>query len=515
MVLLEGECVSSLDHSPVPAVHLTMRDPTQGCKSPETQTTVSDAEGKFRFAPFPAGRRWIVTRSPTDEQTRRSLYPPTDHDVDPVEPGTLHLRIVLGEHGSVRGRVVDAETGSPVRDAQVALRGESALVSVQPTTGEFVLPQVVLRSRSQQIVASASGYASSWGVLRMGETGIDGMTLKMRRARTLAGTVRDAAGKPVPGIWVEIQGTGRTPFLAADGTPEFREDSPGRLDLQGGETDSLGHYQVEGLDPDFTWSVSIKSRPTEKEGMKSLPFRKEGLSAFSFGAGELVRTVDIVRVEGTSVRGTVVDERGEALPGGGILLCAASVVHEVMQGRPLLAIEPASDGGASKFRWADGASDQIPFLEELLEGHVRFREAHLRPVDREGKFAFDGVEPGLHLVFVRRKDHEKRTFLRQVGPDPVEWRIPLFKREEVVVSGRVLDPDGAPVGGAKVKAVGLAEEEGELGWRLAESTTTAEGTYSLRFQRGGAFRVEATHAARKGASAPVKGSSPSVEIRLR
>ncbi|HKB15650.1 MAG TPA: carboxypeptidase-like regulatory domain-containing protein, partial [Planctomycetota bacterium] len=177
MVLIEGECVSHPDGAPVPGVHLTMRDPTQGCKSPETQTTATDADGKFRFAPFPKGRRWIVTRSPTDGQTKRSLYPPTDHDLDPAQPGPLHLRIVLGEFGSVRGRVLDAETGTPVRAAQVSIRTEGSPVPVDPATGTFTLPRVVLRSRGQQVVADAPGYAQTWGVLRMGEKSIEGMSL--------------------------------------------------------------------------------------------------------------------------------------------------------------------------------------------------------------------------------------------------------------------------------------------------------------------------------------------------
>ncbi|MGH7151777.1 MAG: hypothetical protein ACREIU_13820, partial [Planctomycetota bacterium] len=248
MVLIEGECVSHPEGAPVPGVHLTMRDPTQGCKSPETQTTATDASGKFRFAPFPQGPRWIVTRSPTDGQTKRSLYPPTDHDVDPAKPGPFHLRIVLGEFGTVRGRALDSETGSPVRGAQVAIRNEGSPVPVDPATGAFLLPRVVLRNRGQQVVVDAPGYAQTWGVLRMGETSIEGMTLRMRRARTLNGTVRDASRKALPGLYVEVQGVGRIPFLAPDGTPEEREDSPGRVDVRGAATDSLGAYQVTGLD---------------------------------------------------------------------------------------------------------------------------------------------------------------------------------------------------------------------------------------------------------------------------
>ena len=526
MVLLEGECVSHPDGAPVPGVHLTMRDPTQGCKSPETQTTATDAEGKFRFAPFPRGKRWIVTRSPTDGQTRRSLYPPTDHDVDPAEPGTVHLRIVLGEFGTVKGRVVDAETGSPVRGATVAIRNEGSPIPVDPATGAFHIPRVILRSRGQQLVADAPGYAATWGVLRMEESSIEGMTLRMRRARTLGGTVRDASRKPLPGLYVEVQGVGRIPFLAPDGRPEEREDSPGRVDVRGDDTDSLGTYRVDGLDPDFTWSVALRTKPqeatpgtsrptsTESVGMKPLPFRKEGLSAFSFAAQELVKTVDLVQVEGTPVRGTLLDEKGEPLAGGGILLCAASIVNEIVQGEPLILVVPASDGGPAKLRWAEGASDRVRFLEENLQGHVRFREAHIRKVDAEGKFSFEAVEPGPHLVFARRPDYQTQTFLREVGAEPGEWTIRMPRKSEIFLAGRVLGPDGAPIGAAKVKAVGIPEGEGSLGWTAAETTSTAEGTYTLRFSIGGRFRLEAHHGGRVGVSDPLEGPNPSLDLRI-
>ncbi|HKB14656.1 MAG TPA: hypothetical protein VKF62_01250, partial [Planctomycetota bacterium] len=215
-----------------------------------------------------------------------------------------------------------------------------------------------------------------------------------------------------------------------------------------------------------------------------------------------------------AVHGTVVDEKGEPLTGGGVLLCAVSIVNEIAGGEPLITVVPASDGGPAKIEWAEGAADRIKFLEENMQGHVRFREAHIRKVDPDGKFSFDAVEPGPHLVFARRPDYQTVTFLREIGPEPLEWRIRMSRKAEVFLAGRVLGAGGAPLPSATVKAVGIPEEEGELGWAVAETTTTAEGTYSLRFSGGGRFRLEARHGGRVGYSEPTEGANPALDLRV-
>lgn len=131
----------------------------------------------------------------------------------------------------------------------------------------------------------------------------------------------------------------------------------------------------------------------------------------------------------------------------------------------------------------------------------------------DGSFRFDGLEPREHsLGFAEDlgSPYREQTgnrysmqFFRPAAlpapdPTPMQIRIVAFRdgkfvgKEEMTVSGRVVDTNGAPIGGALVSLMALERQEGgtlELfpisGWR----TCNAAGAFRIRVARGERYAV--------------------------
>jgi len=487
-VLVTGIVRNHLDGAPLPGIHLTMRDPTAGCDAPATQTTVSDGEGRFRFLPFEPGPRFIVTSTRPDPVTKKPPFPPTETDLFPEEPGRLEIELVVGELGSVAGTVVDEVSGAPLRGARIGIRGADKPPVTSGIGGEFRVSDLALRNHSQQIQVEAHGYADFWGALLLGEKSVEGMTIRMRRARSIFGTVRNESeepvgrvpgpdGEPVP-IVVDMQGRGRIPFVHPDGALDVRESSPGRVDVRGVETDERGAWRIEGLDPDFLWSLALRG----------LPYRKDEVATFTFGSREYSKSATLTLAISARVEGRVLDEVGEPIVQGGVLATAASLVNEVFE-EPLILLEKQE--GRDVARWAPDAADRIASFPERISSSVRMRETHLARIGSEGHFQFPSVERGPTLFFVRRSGYAPKAILRDVGAEEAPWEVRLFEGKGVSVKGRVLDAEGQARAGVPVRALGVSGGEGELGWTLSQTTTVAEGAFFLRFDAAGPWRIVA------------------------
>ena len=198
----------------------------QGSAIGPAQRTATDASGRYEFRGLPAGTAKVQAKGPL-LGTLVDTYWPGAYSFDEagvleVTAATTTASIDLPVGGSARGQVVAAGTGEPVEGARV-----SATIASDPSSGSVGatlpaegpgqfsltgLPPVPLQllvalPPDSAYVASSADLSGASGAL-----GIDGgasssdLTIALRRAAAITGTVRDDAGTPVAGADVRLMG---------------------------------------------------------------------------------------------------------------------------------------------------------------------------------------------------------------------------------------------------------------------------------------------------------------------
>ena len=155
---------------------------------------------------------------------------------------------VLVGQGSVTGRVVDAVTGAPLSGAKVTLSQQGEHNQDWRTTsgqnGEFSVPDVLagddyyLHATKRTYLAFSKPQYLGQAPLKIGASGLIGITVPLMPQAVLAGTVVDASGQPVEGVSLKAR---RIP-VSAHGK---RGLDTGSLAI----TDDRGRFRLAGLGP--------------------------------------------------------------------------------------------------------------------------------------------------------------------------------------------------------------------------------------------------------------------------
>lgn len=184
--------------------------------------------------------------------------------------------------GQIRGRVLAAETGAPIRRAQVRITGPDITPKAALTDGEGRFEFRELPAGRFTVNASKSGFVNvQFGQTRPFESGrpieladkqvLDNADIVMPRGSVIAGRIVDEFGEPMPDVSVTAlrqQWSGGRRRL----TP-----APGRI----AQTNDLGQFRLYGLPPG-EYYVSATMRNTGAEFMAIEMLAAEGLRG---GAG--------------------------------------------------------------------------------------------------------------------------------------------------------------------------------------------------------------------------------------
>ena len=258
----------------------------------------------------------IGVASCTTVTARAQPAPPRDRQ--PVEPtGTARLK----------GRVVDAQTGSAIVRARVRLLGPfgNRPPALTDASGAFEftnLPAAVF-----YLSADKAGYANTrhpqqGRTIRGGnrplrladrETLTD-ITVKLYRGAAITGRVVDAYGDPAEFAQVQVLAVPRS----GRGTPMPRGSN---------STNDLGEFRVPKLEPgsylllvlqrfQFDDSSDMQSLPTYYPGVASL----DQAQPITVTRAQTVQGIEITLVDATAsiVTGTIVDQKGQPATGSGI-----------------------------------------------------------------------------------------------------------------------------------------------------------------------------------------------------
>ncbi len=189
-------------------------------------------DGAFEIAGIAAGSYSVSA-------FHREYSPP---DTREVRAGETNVVVVLQPSAKVSGQVIDAATGQPLQEFEVAevsarqLERQQAMAYMNwepffDPDGRFSLP-VGLGQVERVLVVRAEGYApeqQSIGQVASGQR-LDNLVFRLRPGAIVEGTVRDASGNAIPGA------------VIFQGTDERRNAALAR-------TDTSGAFRAAGLEP--------------------------------------------------------------------------------------------------------------------------------------------------------------------------------------------------------------------------------------------------------------------------
>ena len=497
----------------------------------------SDDSGRVTFAGLPFGRYNIAVSAPGYGKT---------HTIAIATEGTQTERIALRVGAPVAGRVVD-EQGAPVAGANVVYMSmanslhtgtwaHDALESDEQ--GQFRLPP--LARGTYRFSARKSGFATGFSdpVTLDGVTSVTDVQIRLSPEGQIAGQVLSTGGLPVASATVVVA----VAESQWHNTRQVITDVDGRFSLGGlprGKLLAMAHNERASSD-----HQKIDLRREGKQGDLTLTLQHE-----DFIAGRVIdpqgQALDGIEVRAYPVRSLGGHKRTDSLawmlrrsyqeltdasgafqltglPPGEYELRAnppqmsARGLDWLRQGTKaksgdtdvLIELEPAGSLHG-KVAFADGSVPEM-YTVSLWESRLDIRPFR----NADGEFAIDALPPGEYTVRVNGPGFEqKRVSGVLVEPGESSDLGTVEVQRGRVISGRVLDADGAPVPGAEVTAghlligSGLDADMGRFGPSFASGTrstmTDEEGRFALYSVAQGRISMIAAHS-RSGRSTPME-----------
>jgi len=440
------------------------------------------------------------------------------HSIDVPAAGRSDLDIRLTRGCVVSGRVESA-TGAPVAGASVSCSWTHAVAA---DDGTFSLTAAVTGGPTQ--VSAGNGYVGTSDPVALTPAGrIDGVVLRMPRTARVSGRVSTSSGAAVDGASVELVFRPTTPQWGQ------REWTIARVPVVEG-----GRYEAEFVDKEGGFHVRA-SAPG---------FASADSPQTTIETGRATYQADVVLAPSQSLEGRVVSSADGNTPvvGARIALLSADwdeqrngrrrqtlaattdddgrfrvldvsagdatidvdaegFVHAAtpvkIPGLPglLLKVDPSFEiagvvklpGGATAADVWDGGVVSGIWVGLRLERDHGINEAKYVAVGVDGLFRATGLARGTYTVSVSVRGGT-------VSVRPFETRgVPAGKTDvELVlnaageISGRILAPDGRPLGGCSVQAF---SETGDP--YTPSDTTKDDGTFAIRGITAGTYRLEA------------------------
>jgi hypothetical protein len=376
--------------------------------------------------------------------------------------------------GTVRGRVVAAANGDPVRNARVTLSSERDLPPVlTDREGRFAF--VNIAADKYTVTASKAGFAKM--IIGDGAAGastpislgngdvVDDVVLALARGAAISGTVLDDAGEPVPQASVTIE---RVPGRSgATPAPII------------GLTDEMGRYRIGSLAAGqvlvsvFAAAQSIIATPSggyligSGASLGDRIYYPGGLKAehgepMSLQPGNEKLGIDFI------VPATVPAGARVAPPSRGSTVASGRIV--AVDGRPL-------SGARVLLIAVDAPQAQPRTTISDVDGTYQF----VLPHDSGGKFRVFARRPGyLQGLYGQRAGADLGEDVT-VAPGAVTSNLDVTLLRPAVVTGRIFDENGDPVEGALVRPLTVRTVDGRR--RLAPMPVAARPTDDLgRYQ---------------------------------
>lgn len=353
------------------------------------------------------------------------------------------LELPLEVGGTISGRVVD-EAGAGVVGAQIEVSTEPVMMGFggfevregeSDAEGRFTLEHVLPGELIVQ--ATADGHLDARAELALAalQTKSD-LVLTLSRGNAIAGFVRWPDGSPV--VDVEVEAEFDAANLGGMGAFNAMRGPRGEAD-----SDADGAFRITGLGKG-PFTVRVEA---ERDGA-TWQARRDAVAPQTLD-------LELVLAETLGISGRVLDDTGAPV--------AKFRVH-------------AAEKTAGMFPGLGGAQASDGFE------------------DAEGRFRLEGLSERTWLVRASGEGYGKGQPAEVVLPGGESSEITLSLPRAASVSGRVLSPDGRPVGGAEVSLKLELANLADLGREGARPSATSadDGTFLLEGLTPGALSLVAS-----------------------
>ena len=395
---------------------------------------------------------------------------PPDPTAPPRDP-SARPPAVAPATGLVRGRIVAADTGLPLRRVTVSLRSTSDERGGQETdtdaAGAFAFEAVPkgryrLKASKARYVDTSLGARVTGGPGRAFDVGdsqkIEGLTIRLAVAGVITGRILDDAGEPVAGA----------PVIALQ-RKRVRGQSRLTPSAHARATDDIGTYRLFGLAPGrYYLSVLPDERHRSNVGVvnasptrlaatyhPSTPVAGEAQPIDVAAGTETTVDITLSLTQVTTVSGEVVDSMGRAP--------IAGVIH---------LMSPVEEGSGYGF-------------------------AGMQTMNKSGAFTLSGVAPGDYTLLVRAFFDEAqmmRVATSGVGEGGA-FTMPLSVSGAAISDLRIVVPppieiagrvhfEGEPPGGGPSVVTVLVSSTAEQMHDAVQAQVGADGRFSLHLQSG-------------------------------
>ena len=500
----------------------------------------SDADGRFRVTGLGDGictvrararparekseRQGLLERRRSGLGSKRSPY--WRVTLEDVLPSGSELVLVLRSGGAVSGRVVD-DAGNAVEKFKVRVKepgagrfhgfgmdkGTSLSDTFKSKDGRFVLEGV---PEGEWIAtASARGYGAS-GAMPVNVPQSGELMLVVPREATVAGVVLDPDGRPLSGVQVHAQQR----HDSWSSSKEMEEDRTGK---DGSFELSLapGRHEIHAAHDTYADSVpqTLEVAPAETREGLVFTLRRPAriIGALDPSVGELAgREVYMYNQDSSEWDEVMTDNRGrfafEGLAPGTIRLSLQETRELAGDGRGSISISNVVSSTASlTLELREGEERQV-VLGVALAIPVRVsglvtaagtpvsglsvtwhplasddRDERVATTDESGRYELDVDGTGPFMVVVDREG-QAGTRLGALVPEDASTFVFDVELPTAHVSGRLVGPDGEPVGEAHV-ALESQDEDSHVEFRVQSAE---DGSFLFEHVKPGTYELRAS-----------------------
>jgi protocatechuate 3,4-dioxygenase beta subunit len=398
--------------------------------------------------------------------------------------------------GRIRGRLATADTGSPVRRAQVRVSGPDIMPKMAITDAEGRYEFKDLPAGRFNISATKAGFVTvNYGQTRPFETGkaidlgeaqvVDKADITMPRGSAISGRIVDEFGEPLADAQVSA-------LRSAWGNGRRRLTPTGRT----AQTNDLGQYRIYGLPPgEYYVSATLR-------GGAEMMFVEGVAATFVTGGGP--------GASGSEPRSGYAPTYFPGTANGSEAQKIQLPLGQEMQSAdfsllPVRLVKVSGTVVGSDGRPVEGAMLQVVPRNNSDAGSAFFSMAGSARSDRNGQFTLNGVAPGEYTLQVRGTQMITTTgggdtmmFSTRVnmgGGEGAEFgSVPLSVAGEDVSNVMVATSKGAAVsgrvtfeGGSKpantaplrISAM-LIDNEAPMGMPGGSASVSSEGAFEIK-----------------------------------